>query len=132
MANFGEPTEVDTEYEIHIVVRTTGGNLTSNRIQARTHAMDNLTGIRVSFDNFSASDLAPLQSVIERIGATWTEDFGPENTHLVCGKAGGDKYTRAGAMNIPVVNENWLRQCEAQKKVQPVGAYALPAESTAQ
>ncbi|KAI9034479.1 hypothetical protein DFJ74DRAFT_600630 [Hyaloraphidium curvatum] len=119
--------DVNSEYEVHVVVKTSGGNLVSNHVVCKTHSMDNLTGIQVAFGEFqdAGTDLPPLKEALERIGASWTEDLSPENTHLVCTLPRGDAYQRAMVMNIPVVTPEWLKQCEAQKKVQPVGAYAV-------
>ena len=119
-------SDVNNEYEVHIIVRTSGGVLISNRIDCRTHAMDNLTGIRCSFGDFAdPSEIPALKEIVERIGASWSEELTPETTHLICTLPRGDGYQRAGAMNIPVVQPQWLKQCEALKIMQPVGPYAV-------
>ena len=130
---FATRTEVNTEYEVHIVVRTTGGNLISNRVVCKTHSMQDLTGIRVSFGEFAEPyDVPPLKDQIQSIRASWTEELTPENTHLICTLARGEHYQRAAAMNIPVVTPEWLKQCVEKGKVQGVGAYGVTAEQAQQ
>lgn len=92
--------------------------------------MDNLTGIHAALGEFTdPAELASTKELLEKLGAQWSDELSPENTHLICEVPRGDLYQRAAVMNIPVVNPQWLRQCEVQKKVQPVGAYAVLASS---
>ncbi|KXS17497.1 hypothetical protein M427DRAFT_96917 [Gonapodya prolifera JEL478] len=116
--------EVNTEYEIFIGVRTSGGSLTSNKLTVRTHTLDNLTGIRIAFGEFGIPDeVQQLKEVCRRNECTWTDDLTVENTHFVCTLPRGEKYQRALELNIPIVNGDWIRQCEATRKIQPVGIY---------
>ncbi|KAJ3337632.1 Chitin synthase, class 5 [Gonapodya sp. JEL0774] len=120
--------EVNTEYEIFIGVRTSGGSLTSNKLMVRTHTLDNLTGIRIAFGEFGIpEEVQQLKEVCRRNECTWSDDLTVENTHFVCTLPRGEKYQRALELNIPIVNGDWIRQCEATRKIQPVGIYHVAA-----
>jgi hypothetical protein len=47
--------DVNHEYDAHIVLRTSAGTYKSNTLSFRTHTMENLTGISVSFGALSVS-----------------------------------------------------------------------------
>ncbi|KAJ1548230.1 Chitin synthase, class 5 [Nowakowskiella sp. JEL0078] len=118
--------EMDHEYEIFIIVRTSAGVLTSSKISARTHKLDNLTGINVCFGDFSHDqDIDALVDLLHRIGAQCSDELTTDNTHLVCTIAKGPKYDRSLEWNIPVVSPEWLKACEAQKKIQPAHSYYI-------
>lgn len=60
---------VSQEYEAWIVVRTTAGHglFESNHIRIKTHSMDNLTGIHVSFGAFvNDAEVEPLVDLLKR------------------------------------------------------------------
>ncbi|KAJ3283212.1 Chitin synthase, class 5 [Borealophlyctis nickersoniae] len=112
--------DVAQEYEIWIVVRTTAGAFESNHITVRTHAMDNLTGICVSFGAFqNEGEVEMLVDCLARIGASYTDDLTTDNTHLVCTVPRGPKFEKAVEWNIPVVSPEFLKACEVQGKIQP-------------
>lgn len=112
--------DVDHEYDFHIVIKTTAGQYESNRVNARTHKMENLTGIRVAFGTFEQpeSALVELKQLVEKIGATWTEQVDNDTTHLIAQLPGGDNYDKAVKHSIPIVKPDWLVQCEKNKKIQ--------------
>jgi hypothetical protein len=119
--------DVAHEYQIWIVLRTSAGKYESNHLVCKTHALDNLTGLFPSFGSFNSDDdIETLTELIERIGASFSEDLGPENTHLICTVSTGPKYERAVELNIPIVTPEFLKACEQQKKVLPAHSYYLP------
>jgi hypothetical protein len=82
--------------------------------------MDNLTGLNPTFGQFTnSSDISELIEILSRIGATYTEDLSSDNTHFICTAPKGPKYERALELNIPIVNPEFLKACEAQKRVMP-------------
>ncbi|KAJ3057318.1 Chitin synthase, class 5 [Rhizophlyctis rosea] len=112
--------DVNQEYEIWVVVRTSAGSFESNHVTARTHTMENLTGISVSFGVFAnEGEVEPLVDLLARIGASYTDDLTTDNTHLICTVPRGPKYEKAVEWNIPVVGPEFLKACEAQGKIQP-------------
>jgi hypothetical protein len=111
---------MDHEYEFHINIKTTAGQYESNRTIARTHKMDNLTGIRVAFGNFENPEptLTEMKQLLESMGATWTDEVNHETTHLLAQLPGSRNYETAVRYSIPVVKPDWLVQCDRNKKIQ--------------
>jgi hypothetical protein len=112
--------DMDHEYEFHINIKTTAGQYESNRTIARTHKMDNLTGIRVAFGNFENPEptLTEMKQLLESMGATWTDEVNHETTHLLAQLPGSRNYDTAVRYSIPVVKPDWLVQCDRNKKIQ--------------
>ncbi|KAI8991040.1 hypothetical protein BDF20DRAFT_812738 [Mycotypha africana] len=119
--------DVDHEFEFHIVIKTTAGEFKSNIIKARTHKMDNLTGIRVAFGKFDEPESAvtELKDLLDRIGASWSEEVNIETTHLLAQLPGGANYENAVQHSIPIVKPEWLVQCDRNKKIQPALPYYI-------
>ncbi|TPX30631.1 hypothetical protein SeMB42_g07892 [Synchytrium endobioticum] len=105
------------------------GILVSNRVNVKTHTLENLSGINISFAAIPhEGEVEALQALLKRIGANWTDELTTDNTHLVCSQARGPKYERAVEWNIPVVSPDFLRACETNGKVQPAHLYyVMPA-----
>lgn len=112
--------DVDHEFEFHVVIKTTAGEYRSNRITARTHKMDNLTGIRVAFGMFEEPEpaITELKDLLARMGASWSEEVSVETTHLLAQLPGGLNYEKAVHHSIPIVKPEWLVQCDRNKKIQ--------------
>ncbi|KAI8818711.1 BRCT domain-containing protein [Fimicolochytrium jonesii] len=116
--------DVNHEYEVWIDVRTSAGVLQSNKIRITTHAMENLTGINVSFGTFTnPHDIEPLMDLLGRMGANFTDELTTDNTHLVSTVPRGPKYEKAVEWNIPIVSPEFLKACHAQGKIQPATAF---------
>ena len=49
-----------------------------------------------------------VKSMANEIGADWSDNLSRKNTHLVCEKAEGEKYTKALEWGIHVVSIEWL------------------------
>lgn len=128
---------MDKEYEFYLKMRTSAGTFESNRVRARTHTLDNLSGIRVSFGEFERGEqeeaLEKLKECLGRMGASWIEEgvVGRDTTHLVARIAKGPEYEEALRWNIPVVRPEWLFVCEQKKKLQSAGAYYIKNSVTA-
>ncbi|KAI9491847.1 BRCT domain-containing protein [Zychaea mexicana] len=119
--------DVDHEYEFHIVIKTTAGQFESNRVQARTHKMENLTGISVAFGKFEQPDpaMTELKELLEKMGAHWSEEVTSDTTHLIAQQPGGDNYDKAMMSSIPVVKPDWVIQCDKNSKIQPALPYYI-------
>lgn len=116
--------DVSHEYEIWLIVRTSAGALSSNRVHVQTHAMENLTGINVSFGNFSnMTEIESLIDLLNRMGAHYTDELTTDNTHLICTVPTGPKYEKAVEWNIPIVSPEFLKACYAQGKIQPATTF---------
>ncbi|TPX36948.1 hypothetical protein SmJEL517_g01101 [Synchytrium microbalum] len=116
--------DVNHDYDIWISLRTSAGALTSNRVQVRTHTLENLRGINVCFAAIqSDGEMDSLIALLKRIGASYTEELTTDNTHLVCSQPRGPKYERAVEWNIPAVSPDFLRACENANRIQPAHSY---------
>ncbi|KAI9324601.1 BRCT domain-containing protein [Zopfochytrium polystomum] len=117
--------DVSTEYKVQVVIRTSAGAFRSNVISFKTHSLDNLTGICVSFGALSGGpgELDSLIALLSRVGARYTDDLSTDNTHLVCTFARGPKYEKALEWNIPAVSPEFLKACEQNGKVMPAHSY---------
>ncbi|KAI9302268.1 BRCT domain-containing protein [Cunninghamella echinulata] len=124
--------DVDHEYEFHIAIKTTAGKYESNKVTARTHRMENLTGIRVAFGNFenAQATLIDLKNLLETMGATWTDEVNHETTHLIAQVPGDRNYDTAVKYSIPIVKPEWLIQCDRNKKIQPALPYYIVSVPT--
>ncbi|KAI8051438.1 hypothetical protein BDF22DRAFT_656329 [Syncephalis plumigaleata] len=142
--------EVDREYKFYLRMRTSAGTFTSNTVEAKTHTLENLTGIHVSFGRFqkpatSGSGNTPLspqaqqeqqdaidaiKDCIDRIGAQWSDEVSSDTTHLLARYVGGASFDAAVRWNIPIVKPEWLFVCEQKGRLQPAGAYYLRRSST--
>lgn len=58
-----------------------------------------------------------LITILERVGASYSEELTLDNTHVVCNVGKGPKFDKAKEWNIPVVKAEFLRQCENQGKI---------------
>ncbi|KAG9291089.1 hypothetical protein G9A89_012961 [Geosiphon pyriformis] len=126
--------ELDYDYDFHINIKTTAGSFVSNKIRAKTHTLENLTGINVCFGAFSESDdgvpkKEELKEILERIGARWSEHVGPDTTHLLCNIQGGPEYAKALEGSIPIVKPEWLIASEKAGKMQAALPYYLVAQT---
>lgn len=118
--------EVEQEYEIWIVVRTSAGEYPSSKIRVKTHSMDNLTGLNPCFGTFASdTEIQPLVEIVERVGASYTDDLSSDNTHLICTVARGPKYEKALELNIPIVSPEFLKACEQQQKIMPSHSFYI-------
>ncbi|KAG9777520.1 Chitin biosynthesis protein CHS5 [Exophiala dermatitidis] len=119
---------VDTEYSFYLVLKTSGGTYTSNTLTARTHAMNNLTGITVTPGILPPQLRESLEAAVERIGAKIVDTVRIDTTHFVCTEGRGREWERANEMNIPVVRPEWIEGCEREGRIIGVRGYYLDAD----
>jgi hypothetical protein len=125
--------DVAHDYTVWIVLRTSAGSFTSNKLMVKTHTMENLSGLNPTFGQFSnPNDQEELIGILNRLGAGYSEELTSDNTHFICSVPKGPKYERAMELNIPVVSPEFLKACEAQGKVMPSHLFymAKPAAPT--
>ena len=119
---------VDTEYAFHLVLRTSAGTYTSNKLSVRTQKMTDLTGITVTPGPLPPPLRASLETAVERIGGKLVEGVRIDTTHFVCTEGRGREWERAVEMNIPVVRPEWVEGCEREGRIVGVRAYYLGAD----
>lgn len=127
--------EMDTEYSIQLVLRTTGGTFPSNLVRVKTHTTTNTSGIRVCFGTVQDPDLLKqAEAALDEMDASWSNKIQIDTTHFVCttptvtptaaqvsgsaaGVSGpGVEYQRALQLSIPVVQPQWILACLTEKR----------------
>jgi len=131
--------ELDTEYSVQLVSRTTGGTFLSNIIRVKTHTTTNTSGIRVCFGTVQDPELVKsTEAALEEMSAGWSNKIQIDTTHFVCttpaatptaaqasggtvGASGpGVEYQRALQLSIPIVQPQWILACLAEKRMVPI------------
>lgn len=117
---------VDTEYSFHLVLRTSAGTYSSEKLTVRTHKMTDLSGITVCPGVMPGETREELEIILQRIGAKPLQDFVRiDTTHFVCTEGRGQGWERAQEMNIPVVRPEWLLACEKDGRIVGVRQFYL-------
>ncbi|CCU83086.1 chitin biosynthesis protein CHS5 [Blumeria hordei DH14] len=119
---------IDTEYTFHLVLRTTAGTYSSDRVVVRTHKMTDLSGITVTAGVLPAQLRDSLSRAVERIGAKMADSVRIDTTHFVTTEGHGAAWEKAVEMNIPVVRPEWVEGCERGGRIVGVRQYYLDAD----
>jgi hypothetical protein len=119
---------VDTEYTFHLVLRTTAGTFSSEKVVVKTHKMTDLSGITVTPGILPAQLRDSLTKAIERIGAKMADTVRIDTTHFVTTEGRGMAWEKAVEMNIPVVRPEWVEGCERGGRIVGVRQYYLDAD----
>ncbi|CUS09370.1 unnamed protein product [Tuber aestivum] len=120
---------LDTEYSFHLVLRTSAGTYSSEKLAVRTHKMTDLSGITVCPGVMPGETREELETTLQRIGAKPLQDFVRiDTTHFVCTEGRGQNWERAQEMNIPVVRPEWLHACEKEGRIVGVRQFYLGAD----
>jgi hypothetical protein len=118
---------VDTEYVFHLVLRTTAGTYTSEKVAVRTHKMTDLSGITITTGIMPAATREALAHAVERIGAKIVDGVRIDTTHFVTTEGRGVQWEKAVEMNIPVVRPEWVEACEKNGRILGVTKFYLDA-----
>lgn len=118
---------VDTEYNFHLVLRTSAGTRTSDKVTVRTHKMTDLSGITITVGIMPASIKENLTRAVERIGAKIVDGVRIDTTHFVTTEGRGTSWEKAVETNIPVVRPEWVNACEENGRILGVTKFYLDA-----
>lgn len=119
---------VDTEYEFHLVLKTSAGTFSSERLKVHTHKMTDLSGITITPGHMPAALRESLQRSVERIGAKIVDTVRIDTTHFICTEGRGPAWEKAVENNIPVVVPDWVIGCEREGRIVGVRGYYLNAD----
>ncbi|KAI9641814.1 Chitin synthase, class 5 [Ciborinia camelliae] len=119
---------VDTEYTFHLVLRTSAGTFSSEKVVVKTHKMTDLSGITVTPGILPAALRDSLVKAVERIGAKIADSVRIDTTHFVTTEGRGIAWEKAVEMNIPVVRPEWVDGCERGGRIVGVRQYYLDAD----
>lgn len=118
---------VDTDYTFHLVLRTSAGTTSSEKVVVKTHKMTDLSGITVTPGILPAQLRDNLTAAIDRIGAKLADTVRIDTTHFVTTEGRGIAWEKAVEMNIPVVRPEWVEGCERGGRIVGVRQYYLDA-----
>jgi hypothetical protein len=119
---------IDTEYVFHLVLRTSAGTYSSEKLRVQTHKMTDLSGITITPGHMPPALRESLQVTADRIGAKIVDTVRIDTTHFVCTEGRGPMWEKAVDMNIPVVVPDWLKGCEREGRIVGVRGYYLTAD----
>lgn len=118
---------VDTKYVFHLVLRTTAGTYTSDKVEVQTHKMTDLSGITITTGVLPQAMRENLAVAVERIGAKIVDSVRIDTTHFVTTEGRGIQWEKAVEMNIPVVRPEWVDACEKSGRILGVTKFYLDA-----
>ncbi|KAI3397339.1 hypothetical protein diail_10997 [Diaporthe ilicicola] len=118
---------VDTRYTFHLVLRTTAGTYSSEKVEVQTHKMTDLSGITITTGILPQSMREELAEAVERIGAKIVDSVRIDTTHFVTTEGRGIQWEKAVEMNIPVVRPEWVEACEKNGRILGVTKFYLDA-----
>lgn len=118
---------VDTKYVFHLVLRTSAGTFTSEKVEVATHKMTDLSGITITTGILPASIKESLAETVERIGAKLADSVRIDTTHFVTTEGRGQAWEKAVESNIPVVRPEWVDACEKNGRILGVTKFYLDA-----
>ncbi|KAG5926508.1 hypothetical protein E4U42_003246 [Claviceps africana] len=118
---------VDTEYTFHLILRTTAGTRTSEKVTVRTHKMTDLSGVTITTGILPAATKENLTRAVERIGAKIVDGVRIDTTHFVTTEGRGTAWEKAVETNIPVVRPEWVDACEKNGRILGVTKFYLDA-----
>jgi hypothetical protein len=119
---------VDTEYVFHLVLKTSAGTFSSEKLKVQTHKMTDLSGITITPGHMPAALRESLQRSAERIGAKIADNVRIDTTHFVCTEGRGPAWEKAAENNIPIVVPDWVIGCEREGRIVGVRGYYLNAD----
>ncbi|TKX18576.1 fibronectin type III domain-containing protein 2 [Elsinoe australis] len=120
--------QVDHEYTFHLVLRTSAGTFTSERLTVSTQKMTDLTGITITPGIMPQPLRDSLEETVNKIGAKLIDTVRIDTTHFVCTEGRGQAWEKALEMNVPVVVPDWLKGCEREGRIVGVRGYYLNAD----
>ena len=119
---------VGSEYTFSLVLRTSAGTYSSEKLVVRTHKMTDLSGITVT-PGFMPPELREsLERTVDNIGAKLIDQVRIDTTHFVCTEGRGSAWEKAVEMNVPVVLPDWVKGCEHEGRIVGVRGYYLNAD----
>lgn len=122
---------IDNAYSFHLVLATTAGTFESEKMTVKTHKMTDLSGITMCIGSLEGSEIREdeIAKLAQTIGAKPLQNsVRLDTTHFICTVPDSDQYKRAQDWNIPVVRPEWVRACEAERRLVGVRAYYLNAD----
>ena len=94
------------KYIMYKIIQTPSS---SSSFHTKNNNNSNIMSIKISVSGFqNPAERSGLKFMIQAIGATYTDNMGNKNTHLICKEAKGPKYHKAIEWGLYVVTVDWL------------------------
>ncbi|KAF2212140.1 hypothetical protein CERZMDRAFT_41161 [Cercospora zeae-maydis SCOH1-5] len=119
---------LDTEYTFHLVLRTSAGQYSSEKLNIKTHKMTDLHGITITPGIMPSQLKESLAETVSSMGAKMIDSVRIDTTHFVCTEARGQAWEKAKEMNVPIVVPDWVKGCEREGRIVGVRGYYLDAD----
>lgn len=119
---------LDTEYTFYLVLRTSAGQYSSEKINVKTHKMTDLHGITITPGVMPSQLKDSLAETVHRMGAKMIDTVRIDTTHFVCTEARGQAWEKAKELNVPIVVPDWVKGCEREGRLVGVRGYYLDAD----
>lgn len=120
--------QVDHEYTFHLVLRTSAGTYSSERLTIMTQKLTDLTGITITPGVMAQPLRDSLEETVKQVGAKLIDTVRIDTTHFVCTEGRGQAWEKALEMNIPVVVPDWIKGCQREGRIVGVRGYYLNAD----
>ena len=127
---------LDTDYNFHLVLKTTAGTFSSPTVRIRTHTISDTSGVSICFGQVEPSEmLVEAKAAAKLMGAKFYDKIQIDTTHFVATSTSptsspsaaavdsGVEYQKALQLSIPVVDPTWLIACAKEKKMVPIANY---------
>ncbi len=122
-----------TDYNFHLVLKTTAGTFTSNVAETRTHTIADTSGVSVCWGLVEPAGLLDeAKTALDKMGAKGGDKIQIDTTHFVATSSAGREnpaggpgveYQKAQQLSIPVVSPDWLIACAKEKRMVPIANY---------
>ena len=119
---------MDTEYTFALVLKTSAGTFSSEKLVVRTHKMTDLSGITITAGLMAPELRESLERTADKMGAKMIDQVRIDTTHFVCTEGRGPAWEKAVEMNVPVVLPDWVKGCEREGRIVGVRGYYLGAD----
>lgn len=119
---------LDETYTFQLVLRTSAGQYSSEKLSVKTHKMTDLGGITITPGVMPRQLRDSLASTVQRIGAKMIDTVRIDTTHFVCTEPRGQAWEKAVDLNVPVVVPDWVMGCEREGRIVGVRGYYLDAD----
>jgi hypothetical protein len=82
--------------------------------------MPSMQNFTIAASNYSGDARYYIKNLIIALGAKFTSNLTPKNTHLVTSKGAGKKFQAAHNWKLNIVNHLWLEECYSNWKLEPI------------
>ncbi|KAJ1704715.1 hypothetical protein LUZ63_004494 [Rhynchospora breviuscula] len=86
-----------------------------------------LDGVVFALSGFVNPERGNLRTQAMDLGATYSPDWSPDSTLLVCAFANTPKFKQVQSDNGTIVSKKWISECHEKRKLLPIEPYLMHA-----